>query len=101
MAKIYLGLDVGSTTVKLVALNSSYELIYSTYKRHYSDVRNSVQEVILDAYKRFKNESVNIMVTGSGGLSVHKWLNIPFIQEVVASTTAIREFIPEKKYLII
>ena len=95
MAKIHLGLDVGSTTVKLVALNSSYEIIYSTYKRHYSDVRNSVKDVILDAYKRFKNESVTIMVTGSGGLSVHKWLDIPFVQEVVASTTGIKEFIPE------
>ena len=95
MAKIHLGLDVGSTTVKLVALNSSYEIIYSTYKRHYSDVRNSVKDVILDAYKRFKNERVTIMVTGSGGLSVHKWLDIPFVQEVVASTTGIKEFIPE------
>lgn len=100
MARIHLGLDVGSTTVKLVALNSSYEMIYSTYKRHYSDVRNSVKEVILDAYKRFKNESVTIMVTGSGGLSVHKWLDIPFIQEVVASTTGIREFIPETDVVI-
>ena len=100
MARIHLGLDVGSTTVKLVALNSSYEIIYSTYKRHYSDVRNSVQEVILDAYKRFKNESVTIMVTGSGGLSVHKWLDIPFIQEVVASTTGIRKFIPETDVVI-
>ena len=100
MARIHLGLDVGSTTVKLVALNSSYEIIYSTYKRHYSDVRSSVQEVILDAYKRFKNESVTIMVTGSGGLSVHKWLDIPFIQEVVASTTGIREFIPETDVVI-
>ncbi len=100
MAKIHLGLDVGSTTVKLVALNSSYEIIYSTYKRHYSDVRNSVKDVILDAYKRFKNESVTIMVTGSGGLSVHKWLDIPFIQEVVASTTGIREFIPETDVVI-
>lgn len=95
MTKLHLGLDVGSTTVKLVALNSSYNLIYSTYKRHYSDVRNSVKKVILEAYKRFKNESITIMVTGSGGLSVHKWLNIPFIQEVVASTTGIRKFIPE------
>ena len=100
MARIHLGLDVGSTTVKLVALNSSYEIIYSTYKRHYSDVRSSVQEVVLDAYKRFKNESVTIMVTGSGGLSVHKWLDIPFIQEVVASTTGIREFIPETDVVI-
>jgi predicted CoA-substrate-specific enzyme activase len=95
MTRIHLGLDVGSTTVKLVALNSSYDLIYSTYQRHYSDVRNSVKGVILDAYKRFKNEVITIMVTGSGGLSVEKWLDIPFIQEVVASTTGIKKFIPE------
>lgn len=95
MTKIHLGLDVGSTTVKLVALNSSYNLIYSTYQRHYSDVKNSVKQIILEAYKRFKNERVTIMVTGSGGLSVQKWLNIPFIQEVVASTTGIRRFIPQ------
>ncbi len=95
MINIRLGLDVGSTTVKLVALNSSYEILYSIYKRHFSDVKNSVKEVLMDAYKRFKNEAVTIMVTGSGGLAVHKWLRIPFIQEVVASTTAIRKFIPE------
>ncbi|GFN35492.1 2-hydroxyglutaryl-CoA dehydratase [Tepidimicrobium xylanilyticum] len=95
MIKFRLGLDVGSTTVKLVALNSSYDIVYSVYKRHYSDVKNSVKDVIFDAYKRFKNEAITIMVTGSGGLSVHKWLNIPFIQEVVASTTGIKKFIPE------
>lgn len=95
MTRIHLGLDVGSTTVKLVALNSSYDLIYSTYQRHYSDVKNSVKEVVLDAYKRFKNERITIMVTGSGGLSVQKWLDISFIQEVVASTTGIKKFIPE------
>ncbi|MCF6464489.1 2-hydroxyacyl-CoA dehydratase [Clostridium sp. Cult2] len=95
MINLRLGLDVGSTTVKLVVLNSSYDIVYSTYRRHYSDVRNSVKDVILDAYKRFKNEIVTIMVTGSGGLSVHKWLGIPFIQEVVASTTGIRKFIPQ------
>lgn len=95
MTKLYLGLDVGSTTVKLVVLNSSYELIYSIYKRHYSDVRNGVKKVIMEAYKRFKNERITIMVTGSGGLSVKEWLQIAFIQEVVASTTGIRKFIPK------
>ncbi|HHV39570.1 MAG TPA: 2-hydroxyacyl-CoA dehydratase [Tepidimicrobium sp.] len=100
MGRIYLGLDVGSTTVKMVGLNSSYELIYSTYKRHFSDVKKSVKDLILAVYKRFKNERATIMVTGSGGLSVHKWLNIPFIQEVVASTTGIREFIPETDVVI-
>src|SRR5690625_3835800 len=100
MTKIHLGLDIGSTTVKLVGLNSSYDIIYSTYQRHYSDVKNGVKEVILDAYRRFKNESISIMVTGSGGLSAHQWLNIPFIQEVVASTTAIRKFIPQTDVVI-
>lgn len=100
MINIRLGLDVGSTTVKLVALNSSYELIYSVYKRHYSDVKNCVKEVLMGAYKRFKNEVITLMVTGSGGLAVHKWLRIPFIQEVVASTTAIRKFIPETDVVI-
>ena len=95
MINLRLGLDVGSTTVKLVALNSSYNIVHRVYKRHYSDVKNCVKDVILDAYKRFKNEVITIMVTGSGGLSVHKWLNIPFIQEVVASTAGIRKFIPQ------
>lgn len=95
MINIRLGLDVGSTTVKLVALNFSDDIVYSVYKRHYSDVKNCVKEVLMDAYKRFKNETVSIMVTGSGGLAVHNWLQIPFIQEVVASTTAIKRFIPE------
>ncbi len=95
MINIRLGLDVGSTTVKLVALNSYHKIVHSVYRRHYSDVKNCVKEVLAEAYKRFKNEVVTIMVTGSGGLAVHKWLRIPFIQEVVASTTAIRKFIPE------
>src|SRR5699024_10206713 len=100
MTNIHLGLDVGSTTVKLVALNSSYEIIHSVYKRHFSDVKESVKNVITDAYRKFKNQAVTINVAGSGGLSVHKWLEIPFIQEVVASTTAIRKFIPKTDVVI-
>lgn len=95
MINLHLGLDVGSTTVKLVVLNSNYDIIYSTYRRHYSDIKKSVKEVLIEVYKKYKNQFITIMVTGSGGLSVHKWLDIPFIQEVVSSTTAIREFIPE------
>ncbi len=100
MIKLRLGLDVGSTTVKLVVLNSNYDIIHSTYKRHFSDIKNSVREVLMEVYRKFKNEAISIMVTGSGGLAVHKWLKIPFIQEVVASTTAIRKFIPETDVVI-
>ena len=95
MTNLRLGLDVGSTTVKLVVLNSFYQTVYRVYKRHYSDVKSGIRQVILGAYARFKNRLVSVMVTGSGGLSVHKWLDIPFIQEVMASTNGIGRFLPE------
>ena len=95
MKTLHLGLDVGSTTVKLVVLNNKFEILFSSYKRHFSDIKSSVKDLVLEAYSRFKNEDITIMVTGSGGLAVNKWLEIPFIQEVVASTTAIRKFIPK------
>jgi len=95
MKILHLGLDVGSTTVKLIVLNEKLDILYSNYKRHFSDIKSSVKELILEAYSRFKNERITIMVTGSGGLAVNKWLKIPFIQEVVASSTAIRKFIPQ------
>ncbi len=95
MSVYNMGLDVGSTTVKLVVLNSSNQVIHSIYKRHFSDVKKTVGDVLLDAYKKFKYDNITIMVTGSGGLGVTKWLDIPFIQEVIASTHGIEKMIPE------
>lgn len=94
MKRLHLGLDVGSTTVKIVVLNEQLDILFSSYKRHFSDIKSSVKNLVSEAYSRFKNENITIMVTGSGGLAVNKWLDIPFIQEVVASSTAIRKFIP-------
>jgi predicted CoA-substrate-specific enzyme activase len=95
MKKLHLGIDIGSTTVKLVVLNEKLEILFCDYKRHFSDIKSSVKNLILGAYKKFKDENITVMVTGSGGLSVNKWLDVPFVQEVVASTTAIRKFIPK------
>ena len=94
MKKLHVGLDVGSTTVKIVVLNDEFEILYSKYRRHFSDIKKSVKDLLLEAYSKFKNEKITIMVTGSGGLAVNKWLNIPFIQEVVSSTNAIKKIIP-------
>ncbi|MBP2024898.1 2-hydroxyacyl-CoA dehydratase [Peptoniphilus stercorisuis] len=93
--RIHMGLDVGSTTVKLVVLDDTYNILYSTYRRHFSDVKKTVQEVINECYKTFKYDSVTIAVTGSGGLSIHELLGIDFIQEVVAGTEAISHYIPQ------
>lgn len=96
----HLGLDVGSTTVKLVVLSEDLEILHSVYKRHKSDVIETVKEVLSDAYKIFKNDHITINVTGSGGLFVEENLGIEFVQEVVASTKAIRTFIPDTDVVI-
>ena len=96
MRKImHLGLDVGSTTVKLVVLNEENEIIYGKYERHFSDIKNTIVKLLDVAYDTFKDGEITVMVTGSGGMSVSKWLNIPFIQEVIACTDTIEKFIPE------
>ena len=97
---VRMGIDVGSTTVKVVALDSDDSIIYSEYERHRADIRSTIILVVthaLDKIQELKgeNQSLSIKVTGSGGLAVSHWLSIPFIQEVVASTTAVQKLIPE------
>ena len=95
---IRIGIDVGSTTVKVVALGDNDELLYGAYERHRADIRNTIITVVNKALDHLESkltlrdlQTVSVKVTGSGGLSVSQWLNIPFIQEVVAATTAGRQ----------
>jgi len=92
---LHLGLDVGSTTVKLVVLNNNGKILYSKYERHFSDIKNTIVKLLDEAYSIYKDVEITIMVTGSGGLSVSKWLDITFIQEVISCTNAIEKLIPE------
>jgi len=94
MSKIHIGLDVGSTTVKVVVLNDSLDLVYSKYKRHYSDIRATVASLLKHIDKHFASYEATIKVTGSGGISISNWLDIPFIQEVVASSKTVERLIP-------
>ena len=73
------GLDIGSTTVKVAVINEQDELLYSQYKRHFSDIRKTVADIISEAGEHLKGQQVMIAVTGSGGISVSKWLGIPFV----------------------
>jgi predicted CoA-substrate-specific enzyme activase len=90
----HIGLDVGSTTVKIVISDNKDSIVYSRYKRHFSDIKSTMADVIKEAYEHFKDDNITIMVTGSGGLSVSKWLDISFIQEVIACTNTIERFVP-------
>ena len=91
---LHLGLDIGSTTIKIVALDCNDKIIYSKYQRHFSDIKSTIVDVVNEAYAVINDRNINVMVTGSGGLSVSKWLDIPFIQEVIACTNTIERFIP-------
>lgn len=95
-----LGIDIGSTTVKLVVLDEEDHIIYSEYKRHLSDSKNTLIHLIRNCYKTLGNIQLNISITGSGGLSVSRWLNIHFIQEVIACAKAVETFIPETDVVI-
>jgi predicted CoA-substrate-specific enzyme activase len=92
---LHVGLDVGSTTVKIVVLDKNDNILYSKYQRHFSDIRKTIFDLVNETYENFINEDITIMITGSGGLLVSQWLSLPFIQEVIACTNAIERFIPE------
>lgn len=90
-----MGLDVGSTTVKIAILDSDDELIYSKYRRHYADVKNTIADLLEEAYQFFPRHQITILVTGSAGLFVSRWLTVDFIQEVIACSNAIEKYLPQ------
>lgn len=104
---IRIGIDVGSTTVKVAILDDDDKLIYGDYQRHRADIRSTIISVVnkaLDVLEKKvsagADHPVTVKVTGSGGLSVSQWLNIPFIQEVIAATTSVKKLIPQTDVVI-
>ncbi|MCB8816558.1 2-hydroxyacyl-CoA dehydratase [Desulfosporosinus shakirovi] len=89
-----IGLDIGSTTVKIVVLDKEKNILYKNYLRHFSNIRNTVIEVLDDARAIIQGHLLTLMVTGSGGYNISRTLEIPFIQEVIACTNAIKVIIP-------
>jgi predicted CoA-substrate-specific enzyme activase len=100
MKNYKLGLDIGSTTVKLVVLDAKGQIIYNQYKRHFSDIRSTMMEIVKSCYGSLGNLSGTVKITGSGGLSIAKWLNIDFEQEVIACTKAVEALIPDTEVVI-
>lgn len=89
------GIDVGSTTVKLVVLDEQNQTIFSKYERHYSDVKKATAKTLCEAQALFQDQPVAMAITGSGGMGLAEVLNIPFVQEVIACTRTVEEMIPE------
>ena len=100
MIRYKAGIDIGSTTVKLVALDDDNKLVYNEYIRHFSDIKKAVARLITNCYKELGDVKLRLSITGSGGLSVSKWLSINFIQEVIACQRAVETFIPRTDVII-
>jgi predicted CoA-substrate-specific enzyme activase len=90
-----LGIDVGSTTVKLVMLDKEGGIVYSVYERHMSNVFAKVADLLEGLYLFCGDEDIHVVITGSGGLSLSQIMEIPFEQEVIAATEAVEALIPQ------
>jgi predicted CoA-substrate-specific enzyme activase len=88
------GLDVGSTTVKMVVLSPSRGIVYKQYLRHFSNIKDTVLSMLEDAKSVLDGQLITMMITGSGGFNLAQKLKVPFIQEVIAGTTAVKKLIP-------
>ena len=101
---VRLGLDVGSTTVKVAALAND-TVLFSKYERHRADIRNTIVSVVGEALALIREKIspdavISAVVTGSGGLAVSQWLGIPFVQEVTSATLAAKKLIPQTDVII-
>ena len=90
-----LGIDIGSTTVKVAILDSMDHLLFSDYQRHFANIQETLSELIGKAISQIGDKEVAPMITGSGGLTLAKHLDVPFTQEVIAVSTALQHYAPQ------
>lgn len=95
-----IGLDVGSTTVKIAVINDNAEILHTKYIRHYSRQRETVKTLLTEVNDKFENQVVKVAVTGSGGLGIANWLEIEYVQEVVAGCEATVKYYPQTDAII-
>ena len=90
-----LGIDIGSTTVKIAILDDKDELIFSDYKRHFANIQETLSDLLHKAFDETGEIMVSPMITGSGGLTLAKHLDIDFVQEVIAVSTSLTHYAPQ------
>ena len=89
-----IGIDIGSTTVKVVVLDEQNNLLFRSYERHFSKVREKTCEILERIKDKLLGHQVRMVITGSAGLGVSKASGIDFVQEVYATAAAVDTFIP-------
>ena len=90
-----LGIDIGSTTVKIAILDENNQILFSDYERHFANIQETLQQLLEKAVDKLGTFHVHPVITGSGGLTLATHLNVPFTQEVVAVSTALQDYAPQ------
>ena len=90
-----LGIDIGSTTVKIAILDQENHLLFSDYERHFANIRETLYSLVKKSLEELGNCTVSPVITGSGGLALANHIDVPFVQEVIAVSTALRHFVPQ------
>ena len=90
-----LGIDIGSTTVKVAVLNDEHKILFSDYKRHFANIKETLKELVEEAKDSLSDFEVSPCITGSGGLALAQLIGVPFTQEVVCVSEALQDYAPQ------
>ena len=91
---LHVGLDIGSTTVKIVVMDVRSHIVFHDYRRHYSDTKKTICDLLKEFLKKYPNGNYSLTLTGSGAIALAKYLNVLFVQEVIACKNAISYYAP-------
>ena len=90
-----LGIDIGSTTVKIAILDENENLIFADYKRHFANIQETLADLLQEAFDQYGEMTLHPVITGSGGLTLANHLDVPFTQEVIAVSTSLQKLAPK------
>ncbi len=95
-----IGLDIGSTTIKCIVFDESEKIVFQEYKRHFSQITQSTAEMLKTINEKFDDDEFCLCISGSAGMGIATALNIPFIQEVYATRSAVKKYLPQTDTVI-
>ena len=90
-----LGIDIGSTTVKIAILDKDENLLFADYKRHFANIQETLADLLQEAWEEHGEMTLHPVITGSGGLTLANHLGVPFVQEVIAVSSSLQKLAPQ------